>query len=76
LEFPFSSFECDYEISLCSLQTLEEIKNLEEVTDATVGANCSGLRDYFTSQRFLLTVFTFKKTIQHIRSSYKTIPNT
>jgi len=40
---------------------LEEIKNLEGVTDATVGANCSGLIDYFTSQRFLLTAFTFKK---------------
>lgn len=43
------------------LQTLEEIKNLEGVTDATVGANCSGLIDYFTSRRFLLTAFTFKK---------------
>lgn len=43
------------------LQTLEEIKNLEEVTDATVGANFSGLIDYFTSRIFLLTAFTFKK---------------
>lgn len=43
------------------LQTLEEIKNLEGVTDATVGGHCSGLIDYFTSRRFLLTAFTFKK---------------
>jgi len=43
------------------IQTLKEIKNLEGVTDATVGANCSGLIDYFTSRRFLLTAFTFKK---------------
>lgn len=42
------------------LQTLEEIKNLEGISDAAVGASCSGLIDYFTSRRFLLTAMTFK----------------
>lgn len=43
------------------LQTLEKIKDIEGVSDVTVGASCTGLIDYFTSWRFLLTAKTFKK---------------
>ncbi|KAL4097687.1 hypothetical protein QTP88_022419 [Uroleucon formosanum] len=45
----------------CSFTNIGKTENLEGVTDATAGANCSGLIDYFTSRRFLLTAFTFKK---------------
>lgn len=55
LEFPFSCFECSYQVPSCSFTNIGKTENLEGVTDATAGANCSGLIDYFTSRRFLLT---------------------
>ncbi|XP_060881326.1 uncharacterized protein LOC132952868 [Metopolophium dirhodum] len=42
------------------LKTLNQIKDSEESADVVVGASCSGLISYLTSQRFLLTALLFK----------------
>ncbi|XP_025414846.1 uncharacterized protein LOC112686666 [Sipha flava] len=46
------------------LKTLNKIKDSEGSADVVVGASCSGLISYLTSQRFLLTALLFKTIFQ------------
>jgi len=45
----------------CIINTLTTIQTQEGPSDPKVSATCSGLIQYFTSFRFLITAFVFKK---------------
>jgi hypothetical protein len=64
LEFSCGSITCSLKFHNAVLKTLNKIKDSEGSADVVVGASCSGLISYLTSQRFLLTALLFKTIFQ------------